>query len=246
MAPEQIAASRAVGPEADQYAFGCVLYEAIAKQPPFDARSLPALAAAKATGDPPHISIARPDLPVALGDAIARSMTRDPAARWPSMDALCDALDPFVGDATIPWIPAPIAQVVPSVITPTIDVPRAIARPVSVDTGVPETRPPSEPSESMLPSMDGARPAHLSLIASKPPAPSQESPSSKSAINRDDPTKKVAALKGSPDPIDAAPPATPSSIAPVPESIVAPSPWRAVAIGLAVLLVIALAFVATR
>ncbi len=250
MAPEQIGASRDVGPEADQYAFGCVLYEAIARQPPFDAKSLPALAAAKATGDPPHISIARPDLPVALGDAIARSMTRDPSARWPSMDALCDALEPFVGDATIPWIPAPVAQTVPSMITPTIDVPRPIARPVSVDTGVPETRPPSEPSESMLPSMDGARPAHLSLVASKPPsappAPVPEASSSKSAINRDDPTKKVAALKVSPDPIDAAIPATPSSLAPTPETSATPSPWRAVAIGLAVVLAILVAFVATR
>ncbi|MBL8678421.1 MAG: protein kinase [Myxococcales bacterium] len=197
MAPEQIGASRDVGPEADQYAFACVLWECIARTSPFAAKNLATLAMAKATTDPPHLAIALPELPVALGDIVARALARDPEARWPSMDALCDALEPFADGGPIPWVPSPDRRRVPTTIEPTIDgpAPAGIA-PSPVSSNAPiafaptDLPPPSTPDPD-----DSARVAQLELPSSRPPQPSTKS-------KQDDETKKVPVARAAPSAIE--------------------------------------------
>lgn len=75
MAPEQLAAGASI--HTDQYAFAASLYEAIAGARP------------AATGDPPPL-----DAPPHVARAVGRALSRDPAARYPSMPALLEVLAP--------------------------------------------------------------------------------------------------------------------------------------------------------
>jgi tetratricopeptide (TPR) repeat protein len=95
MAPEQLAGEPADA-RSDQFAFCVVLYESLYGERPFAGRTLADLRAAIARGVPPE----RRDRRVAprLRRIIARGLAPDPAARFPSMDALLAVLarDPAV------------------------------------------------------------------------------------------------------------------------------------------------------
>lgn len=90
MAPEQLGGG-SVDARTDQFAFCVVLWEALHGERPFAGESLEALAFAAATGrirpPPPAARV-----PPRLRKAALRGLSPDPAARYPSMDALLDAL----------------------------------------------------------------------------------------------------------------------------------------------------------
>ncbi|HWB75052.1 MAG TPA: serine/threonine-protein kinase [Nannocystaceae bacterium] len=88
MAPEQHRGEQ-LGPAADQYAFCVALWFALTDRAPFDGADLEALERAKSNGPP-----AWPGGPTprAIVEAILRGLAPDPARRWPSLDALLDAL----------------------------------------------------------------------------------------------------------------------------------------------------------
>ncbi|MBX7077741.1 MAG: serine/threonine-protein kinase [Nannocystaceae bacterium] len=88
MAPEQLDGA-AIDERADQYAFCVSLWEALARRRLFDGERA-ALRAAKQQPIPPLPPAAR--VPPAIARAITRGLAVDPAARWPSMDALLTAL----------------------------------------------------------------------------------------------------------------------------------------------------------
>jgi hypothetical protein len=79
MAPEQ-ATAKTVGPEADWYALGVVLYEALTGRLPFDGSSLDMLVKKQSVVPPPPRSIA-PAAPADLADLCMQLMRIDPAAR---------------------------------------------------------------------------------------------------------------------------------------------------------------------
>jgi eukaryotic-like serine/threonine-protein kinase len=90
MAPEQLAGG-SVDARTDQFAFCVVLYEALHGERPFAGESLEALAFAAASGrvrPPPPAS----RVPPRLRKILIRGLAPDPAARYPSMDALLAAL----------------------------------------------------------------------------------------------------------------------------------------------------------
>jgi serine/threonine protein kinase/tetratricopeptide (TPR) repeat protein len=89
MAPEQHL-GRPVDARADQYAFCVALYEALHGKPPFSASTYRELFDAVTTGaaTPPNNT----RVPARVAAIVARGLARDPAARWPSMTALLDAL----------------------------------------------------------------------------------------------------------------------------------------------------------
>jgi len=74
MSPEQWRGSR-VGPAADVYSLGCVLYEALTGIPPFARKE----------------SDTEPEMPEGLDDAIERAVAKDPDDRYPSAGGLIAA-----------------------------------------------------------------------------------------------------------------------------------------------------------
>ena len=89
MAPEQHRGDR-VGAQADVYAFGVALYQALYGRPPFVASSVTALLAAKMQDEP-----VRPDgttVPAPVHEAVRTSLAPEPEDRWTSMRAFLAAL----------------------------------------------------------------------------------------------------------------------------------------------------------
>lgn len=80
VAPEQIA-SKSVDEHADIYAMGCVLYESLTGQPPFQRDDDAAMLWAHINDDPPSAHSLRPDLPPAVDDVLRHAMAKEPADR---------------------------------------------------------------------------------------------------------------------------------------------------------------------
>jgi hypothetical protein len=84
-APEQLHGGP-VGPRADVYSLGAVLYFAMTAKPPFRRGTIAETAHAHATTPPPRIAT-----PPELNPVIARAMAKDPAARFASAGQLAEA-----------------------------------------------------------------------------------------------------------------------------------------------------------
>jgi Tol biopolymer transport system component len=89
MAPEQFDGVATAA--SDQYAFCVALYEVLAGELPFGDSSIDDPAAAQARSAP---ALPRGKAPARVSRALARGMSTDPAARFPSMAALLAALAP--------------------------------------------------------------------------------------------------------------------------------------------------------
>lgn len=75
MAPEQARCEREIGPGADVFALGCVMYKCLTGQPAFQGERIEAVLAKIAMFDaPPRVSEVRRDIPPAVDDLIARMM----------------------------------------------------------------------------------------------------------------------------------------------------------------------------
>jgi predicted ATPase len=82
MAPEQARCEKNVGPPADVFALGCVLYRCIAGHPPFQGEHVNAILAKIAMLErPPRLADAVPDVPPAVDELVATLMAHDPALR---------------------------------------------------------------------------------------------------------------------------------------------------------------------
>jgi hypothetical protein len=96
MPPEQVRDFRTAKPAADQYAASATLYRLLTDQPLYDGvASNVDLMMMILKVDPVPIRKRRPDLPAALAAIIHRGLARDPAARYPDVGALREALLPY-------------------------------------------------------------------------------------------------------------------------------------------------------
>ena len=103
VAPEQ-AQGDDVGPAADQYSLGCVLFEAVTGRTPYAGANPVAIATQHVSSPVPDPRSDLPDLPAPAADLIRRALAKHPADRFPSATALADALSTA---ATPPRPPAP-------------------------------------------------------------------------------------------------------------------------------------------
>jgi serine/threonine protein kinase len=92
MSPEQARGEREIGPPADIFSLGCVLYECLAGTPAFFGDHAVAILVKVMLNDPRPIRVRRADVPEAFASLIDRMLRKEPRARFPDALALCEAL----------------------------------------------------------------------------------------------------------------------------------------------------------
>jgi hypothetical protein len=92
MSPEQARGDRAVDARTDVWALGCVLFEALTGQPPFDSGSAVGVLAKILLDEPPAARELRPEVPETLSALIDRTLLKDADARPADGAALARAL----------------------------------------------------------------------------------------------------------------------------------------------------------
>src|SRR4051812_17576047 len=92
IAPEQ-AQGQNVSAQTDVYSLGVVLYELLTGEVPFPGENFVAVAMRHINEPPPSARERRSDVPPRLDAALQRAMAKDPADRYPSMDAFCAELE---------------------------------------------------------------------------------------------------------------------------------------------------------
>lgn len=86
MSPEQCAAKDITG-SSDQYSFGIVAFEMLTGRLPFVADSIMAIMYQHFNEPPPSIKEFRADVPPEIEATVLRMLAKDPAERWPDVDA---------------------------------------------------------------------------------------------------------------------------------------------------------------
>ncbi|HLZ26317.1 MAG TPA: serine/threonine-protein kinase [Chloroflexota bacterium] len=106
MSPEQ-AAGHPFDHRADVYALGIVLYEMLVGERPFISETPIGMLLQHLQDTAPSVLIARPDLPAAVGDVLARALVKDPADRYSSAGELAKAFREAFAQRTQRGIEAP-------------------------------------------------------------------------------------------------------------------------------------------
>ncbi|AUX48867.1 protein kinase [Sorangium cellulosum] len=108
MAPEQARGERAVGPPADVFALGCVLFHCLTGRPPFVGDDIHTALLRVVLDEAPRLRDLRADVPEGVDAAVARMLAKDPAARPADGGAAADELLQVGEIKSTP--PAPISR----------------------------------------------------------------------------------------------------------------------------------------
>jgi serine/threonine protein kinase len=108
MAPEQARDPHGADIRADIYSLGCVLYHALAGQPPFPDQNLVRKMMRHATEAPPPLRTFSSAAPDGLQQVVTRLLAKDPAQRFPAPAHAAQALQAFLADGpeTFDLLPA--------------------------------------------------------------------------------------------------------------------------------------------
>jgi eukaryotic-like serine/threonine-protein kinase len=98
MSPEQIRGG-AVDHRSDLYAAGCLLYECASGASPFHHANDAVMLRRHLLDPPPDLRTVRPDAPAELAAAIQRALAKQPDDRWPSAEAMREAIGATRGAA---------------------------------------------------------------------------------------------------------------------------------------------------
>src|SRR5436190_1811637 len=82
MAPEQAMGEKTIGPRADIYALGAVLYEMLTGEPPFTGATVQAIVARVLTAAPAPIAQTRNTVPAHVDQAVLKALAKLPADRF--------------------------------------------------------------------------------------------------------------------------------------------------------------------
>jgi hypothetical protein len=92
MAPEQARGEAHVGPEADVFALGCVLFECVTGRPAFQGRHAMAILAKLLLEELPRVAVSAPDIPAGFGELLDHMLAKAPSARPPDAGAVWQLL----------------------------------------------------------------------------------------------------------------------------------------------------------
>lgn len=95
MSPEQAGGADEVDGRTDLYSLGIVLFEMIAGRPPFSGPSAAVVIDMQQHHAAPRLCDLRPDMPVPLGEVIARALRKRPGDRWQTAEEMRQALLPY-------------------------------------------------------------------------------------------------------------------------------------------------------
>jgi eukaryotic-like serine/threonine-protein kinase len=110
MAPEQVQGKGDVGPAADVFSLGCVLFECLAGRPPFVGAHVFSVLAKVLFEEPPRLAELRPEMPAGVDALVAGMLCKDPGQRPPDAAALLAAVDAL---GAVPELHAPGAPASP-------------------------------------------------------------------------------------------------------------------------------------
>lgn len=117
MSPEQASGKTEVNARSDVYTLGCVLYEMLAGDPPFDSRTPQAISAKHLNAPVPDVRIVRETVSPALHEVIKTALAKSPADRYANAGALADAIEKALASPQTAWWKArPVAAVLAAVV----------------------------------------------------------------------------------------------------------------------------------
>jgi serine/threonine-protein kinase len=128
MAPEQAEGKADIGPAADIYALGVVLYEMLTGDLPFEGETPMGIMVARLTQEPRPLSSVSDGLPPAAEDIIMRALARDPAERFASVQEMLAALRSLEGLEGTAAAPHAQSAAQPPNTGPTISLPQQAAQ----------------------------------------------------------------------------------------------------------------------
>jgi serine/threonine protein kinase len=99
MSPEQLRGEDDLDGRSDIYSLGCVLYEAIAGEPPFTGRSMQSMIARRFHQPPPRLGLVV-EVPDWVDRAVALALALSPAERYITAQAMAQALKPSTDTTT--------------------------------------------------------------------------------------------------------------------------------------------------
>lgn len=96
MSPEQASGRAELSPAVDVWGLGCVMHEALAGRPPFEASQPLAILVRIMMDEPPDLASLRPDAPAALVRVVRKMLAKDPANRFADGASVHAALEAVV------------------------------------------------------------------------------------------------------------------------------------------------------
>jgi tRNA A-37 threonylcarbamoyl transferase component Bud32 len=163
MAPEQARRSTDAVPQSDLYALGVILYEMLTGAVPFDDPSPTTVALQHLTLPPPPPRSLNPNLSPAAEGVLLKALSKAPAERYPTGQALMQALEAALTEPTAAT--TPVGAVARPVSHLPVDdrvaqaPPMLAARAPASPRPTPPTHPRAEPQRGPVPPAAPARPA---------------------------------------------------------------------------------------